>query len=384
MLLLSQRRPRLLGLLLLLNCLILSLSNRNLLLDGAHNSLGINGILLSVRQRITFHGSVVESPILTQPLVFISSILSSTSWSISECRDILPYLRALSRFADLFLDLLILHFSIWHYLAPIKELLISSKLRVFWYRILSLKNLIHLPRCQHIGCFVWLVMHAVVHIWKQAALILNLLLLHLARSFVLCANSSFWVIPGKLVVDGDVQLLITGCSGVVVDRSVAGGSVLVVRVLVGGHVLDKLTVVDRNHHVAAVVEVLVSAHARITADATDALSVMMINILSLIRRYQDILLLHHLIIHLFHFAVMTYALENVLFHYLAHLVIGTTTSSSIVHLIWICGVLPLCVLSLVSHFLPLITYYLSVTKRKLVSLNRWVFSNGLHFLCSLI
>ena len=140
--------------------------------------------------------------------------------------------------------------------------------------------------------------------------------------------------------------------------------------LVCGHVLDKLTVVDWNHHVAAVVEVLVTAHARITANATDALSVMMVNILSLIRRYQHILLLHHLIIHLFHFTVMVDALEHVLLHYLAHLVIGTTTSSSVVHLIWICRVLPLCVLGLVSHFLALITNYLGVAKRKLISLNR--------------
>lgn len=171
-----------------------------MLLNGTHNSLSINRILLSLSDRITLHGSIVKSPVLTLPLIFINcGVLSSTCWSISESWNILSYLWSLSRFANLFLNLLILHFSIWHDLRTVKELFISSELWVLRNRILSLKDLIYLSRSQHISGFVWLVMDTVVHVWNQT-LILILLLFNLTVCFVLSTNSSFWIVSCKLVV----------------------------------------------------------------------------------------------------------------------------------------------------------------------------------------
>jgi len=92
------------------------------------------------------------------------------------------------------------------------------------------------------------------------------------------------------------------------------------------------------------------------------------------------LLLHHLIIiHLFHFSMwaMTNSSKHILIHHLTYLVIRTATSTTIIHLIWKSGMLPLAILCLVSHFLCLIRNDLSSTERKLISLNRWMFSLNL-------
>lgn len=156
MLLLSYRRSwgllrllLLLLLLLLLNGLVLRLTLPTLvlLLNCIHHSLGIERILLGLCNRVTFHGGVVESSVLTLSLVFVIHVLSSTSLSVSHCRHVLSNLGSLTGFAHLLLDLLILQFSIRNHLRPIKELLISSKLCIFRNGILSLQNLIDLSRC---------------------------------------------------------------------------------------------------------------------------------------------------------------------------------------------------------------------------------------------
>ena len=94
------------------------------------------------------------------------------------------------------------------------------------------------------------------------------------------------------------------------------------------------------------------------------------------------LVLHKLIIYLLHFVIMNNTLEHILFHHLSNLIIRTSTSTSIIYLVWISWVLPLSILNLVPHFLTL--NILSITERKLISLNRWMFSLNLNFLHSFV
>lgn len=285
MLLLSQRRSGLLRLLLLLNGLELSLTNRYLLLDGAHDPLGIDWILPCLRYWVTLQGRVIESPILALSLSLFIYVLSTSSLSISHCWNVFPHLWALPGFGDLFLDLLILQFGVRNNLRSIKELLISSELRILRDGILSLKNLIDLPRSQHIRCFVRLMMNAVVHGRKETLVLVWLLLvLQLTVGFGLSTDTSFWIVSSQLLVYGDVQLLLIATSArIIVYWSVTAGSIFVIWILVFTHILNKLTIIySWNHHIAAIVEVLVSAHARITSNTPYALSVMMVNFLSLI------------------------------------------------------------------------------------------------------
>ena len=197
MLLLSQSTSRWLFLLvLLLNSLILPLRNWNLLLNGVHDSLSVDRILLGAYNWIILHGCIVESSILTLSWVFVASVLSSLG-SVSDCGNILSHFRTLSWFCYLLLNLLILNFSIWHHLRPIKELLICSKLGVLRDRILSLQHLIYLPWSENICRLIGLMMYTIIHIRNQALILVShVLLLLLAVCFVLCTYSAFRVVTG--------------------------------------------------------------------------------------------------------------------------------------------------------------------------------------------
>ena len=275
MLLLSQGWSRLswlllLLLLLILNGLILSLTHWYLLLNSTHYSLSI---LLS-SNRITFHSSIVESSILRLSLVLVSSVRSDGTLSVSHGGHILSYLRSLSRFVARFLQL-----RLWDHLTSIEELLICSKLWVLWNRWFLLENLSYLAWCQDVSCFVRLVMHAVVHVRYQALVLLGGL--QLAICFVLSTNTAFGIVPSKLSVDGNIKLLITSCSWIVVYWGVSRCSIFVIWILIFAHVLNELTVIHNwNHHITAVVEILVSAHSWVATDTSNTLSVMMINVLS--------------------------------------------------------------------------------------------------------
>lgn len=76
--------------------------------------------------------------------------------------------------------------------------------------------------------------------------------------------------------------------------------------------------------------------------------------------------------------------KHVLIRHLAYVVIRTTASASIIHLIGIGLMHPLSILCLIPHFLLLIPNGLGIAKWKLVSLHRWMLSLRLHLLHSFV